>query len=175
MKLKEKEEKALSGSDILKLLNGKTRIIKYSELSKIDNINKLLFGFDSCVILILSKENYGHWICIIRRNDVLEFFDSYGFFIDDPIYFKNNDKYFRKKYGQDYPHLTCLFLDASNEYTITYNEIRFQKMKPNIATCGRHVCCRIMYKNLNLYEYYNFLKSIDKDLDKVVTLLTHKI
>jgi len=175
MKLEEKEEKAISGGDILKLLNGKTRVIKYSELAKINNINELLFGYDSCVILILSKQNYGHWVCITRRDNILEFFDSYGFFIDDDEYFKRTSKYCRKMFGQDYPHLTYLFLTADPEYKITYNEIRFQKMSPYVSTCGRHVICRIIYKNMDLYDYYNFLKSIDNDLDKVVTLLTHKI
>lgn len=175
MKLKEKEEKAISGSDIMKLLNGRTRIIKYSELSKITNINKLLFGYDSCVILILSKENYGHWVCLTRRGNILEFFDSYGYFIDDPIYFKNNNKYFRKINNQDYPHLTYLLLKASDEYKISYNEIQFQKMSPDISTCGRHVVCRIMYRKLDLYSYYNFLKSFNRDFDEIVTLITHKI
>lgn len=175
MKLQEKEQKALSGSDILKLLNGSTKIIKYSELSKFSNINQLLFGYNSCVILILSKENYGHWVCVTRNGNNLEFFDSYGYFVDDPIYFKNTSKYFRKHNGQDLPLLTYLFLIASYEYNITYNDLRFQKMEKNIATCGRHVVCRIKYKNLDLYDYYYFLKSIGDDLDKVVTLLTHKI
>ena len=175
MKLEEKEKKAISGGDILKILNGKTRIMKYSDLAKINNINELLFGFDSCVILILSKENYGHWVCITRHGKKLEFFDSYGFFIDDDDYFKRTSKYCRKVFGQDYPHLTYLFLTCDPEYEITYNEIRFQKMSPKISTCGRHVICRIMYKNLELYDYYNFLKSIGNNLDKVVTLLTHKI
>lgn len=175
MKLQEKEQKALSGSDIQKLLNGSTRVIKYSELSKINDLNQLLFGYNSCVILILSKENYGHWVCITRSGNILEFFDSYGYFVDDPIYFKNTSKYFRKVNGQDFPHLTSLFLIAANEYVITYNELHFQKMSPNISTCGRHVVCRIKYKNLDLYKYYDFLKSIDNDLDKVVTILTHKI
>lgn len=175
MKLQEKEEKALSGSDIIKLLNGRTRVIKYSELSKIYDINELLFGLNSCVILILSKENYGHWVCITRNNNVIEFFDSYGYFIDDPIYFKNTSKYFRKINDQDYPHLTYLLLKASNENIITYNELKFQKLEKNISTCGRHVVCRIKYKKLNLYDYYNFLKSIDNDLDKVVTILTFNV
>lgn len=175
MKLQEKEQKALSGSEILKLLNGSTRVIKYSELSKVNNINELLFGYNSCVILILSKENYGHWVCITRNNDLVEFFDSYGYFVDDPIYFKYTSKYFRKINNQDYPHLTYLFLLASDEYKITYNELKFQKMKPNISTCGRHVVCRIKFKDKNLYDYYNFLKSIDPDLDKVVTILTHSV
>lgn len=175
MKIQEKEEKALSGSDILKLLNGRTRVMKYSELSKVDDINQLLFGYDSCVILILSKENYGHWVCLTRNNNILEFFDSYGYFIDDPIYFKNTSKYFRTVNKQDYPHLTYLLLKNSNDYVITYNELVFQKTAPNISTCGRHVVCRIRYKKMDLYEYYDYLKSIGSDLDKVVTILTHKI
>lgn len=175
MKLQEKEQRALSGSEILKLLNGRTKVIKYSDLKNINNINELLFGYNSVVILILSKKNYGHWVCLTRRGDILEFFDSYGYFIDDPIYFKNTPKYFRKINDQDFPHLTALLLSCYEDYKITYNELRFQKMNPNISTCGRHVVCRIYYKNLDLYDYYNFLKNIHKDLDKVVTILTHKI
>ena len=123
----------------------------------------------------MSKENYGHWVCLTRNDNNLEFFDSYGFFVDDPIYFKNSSKYFRKVNNQNYPHLTYLLLKATPEYNINYNEIRFQKMNSNISTCGRHVACRICYKQLDLYSYYNFLKSIGNNLDKVVTMLTYKI
>lgn len=175
MKIKEKEEKALSGGDIMKLLNGRTRIIKYSDLANIDSINKLLFGYDSCVILIMSKENYGHWVCLTRSDNRLEFFDPYGYEVDDPIYFKNTSKYFRKINNQDYPHLSYLLYLCADEYDLQYNEIRFQKMDNKTSTCGRHVVCRIYYKKYDIYEYYNFLKSIGNDFDKVVTLLTYKI
>ena len=173
MKLLQKEEKALSGSDITKLLNGKTKIIKYSELAKINDINELLFGYNSCVILILTKENFGHWVCLTKHDTNLEFFDSYGHFIDDPVYFKQNTAYFRHKNNQDFPHLTWLLLKT--DYDLSYNEIPFQKSEPNIATCGRHVVCRIMNKKMNLYDYHKVLKKISPDLDKAVTILTHSV
>lgn len=183
MKLKEQERKALSGGELVKFLGGKTRVIKYSDLSKIHDINEVLFGFNSCIILILSKKNFGHWVCLTRRNDELEFFDSYGYTIDDPVYFKLNNKYFRKVNNQDYPHLTYLLMKTP--YKLMYNEIKFQKKNPNIATCGRHVACRIMYKHLNLYQYKDILdyykekyeKKYEKkyDYDEIVTILTQKM
>lgn len=175
MKVTDKEAKALSGSDIMKLLNGSTKIIKYSDLENVYDLNTLLFGFNTCVILIMSKANYGHWVCLTRNGNTIEFFDSYGYPPDDPIYFKNTSKYFRKINNQDYPHLTWLLIRAADEYDIDYNELILQKTDPSISTCGRHVVCRIRNKRLNNYQHYDYLSSINKDLDYVVTLLTHNI
>lgn len=175
MKIEEKEQKALSGSDIMKLVNGRTKIIKYSELAKVNDINELLFGYDSCVILILSKQNFGHWVCLTRHGNKLEFFDSYGNLVDDPVYFKSTTKYFRKHNGQDFPLLSYLLLKADDEYDLTYNEINFQKEDPSVSTCGRHVACRIMFKKLDLYQYCKMLGNINKDYDKAVVILTHKV
>lgn len=175
MKIDQKEQKALSGSEIMKLLNGRTKVIKYSELGKIHDINELLFGHDSCVILILSRENYGHWVCLTRRGNILEFFDSYGYLVDDPIYFKNTSKYFRKHNGQDFPLLSYLLLKCGNEYDLTYNEINFQKDNKSVATCGRHVACRIRFRKMDLYDYCRMLRNINPDYDKAVVLLTHKV
>lgn len=173
MNIFDKEKKALSGDDITRIVNGKTNIIKYSDLANITDINEVLFGFRSCVILILTKEDFGHWVCITTRGNILEFFDSYGYFIDDPIYFNKNSYYFRKKNNQDYPHLSCLLYNS--DYNITYNELPFQSSKNYIATCGRHVACRILNKNITLYKYYNKLKRINKDLDIAVVILTKEI
>lgn len=175
MKLVDKEKKALTGSDIIGLVGGKTKIIKYSELADYNDIGDVLFGYNSCVILIMTKANFGHWVCLTRRGNILEFFDSYGHFIDDPIYFRQNTAYFRKINNQDYPLLTGLLLNSECNYEITYNELPFQKKGDDTATCGRHVACRIMNKNLDLYDYYKKLKKVNPDLDIAVVLLTHSV
>ena len=150
MNIFDKEKKALSGDDITRIVNGKTNIIKYSDLANITDINHLIIRF--------AHENIG-----FKRELVLICSE----------YFNKNSYYFRKKNNQDYPHLSCLLYNS--DYNITYNELPFQSSKNYIATCGRHVACRILNKNITLYKYYNKLKRINKDLDIAVVILTKEI
>ena len=53
--------------------------IKYCELSKYNDIEDLLPNNIDCVIMLVEHSlNNGHWVCILRYNDIIEFFDSYG-------------------------------------------------------------------------------------------------
>jgi hypothetical protein len=67
----------LSGKDILNMLEGKTKILIYPNLHKYNNINELLHPYGSCVILYMTKRNYGHWTCLVDHNDRIEFYDPY--------------------------------------------------------------------------------------------------
>ena len=93
-----------------------------------------------------------HWICIIRylKNNIptLEFFDSYGFFPDDEKKLINKD--FLRSTNQRYNKIAELLLEASNRYTIEFNDYKLQKKSSDLATCGRHVISRILLKDLNI-------------------------
>ena len=55
--------KALSDSDIRKILGHDTKIIKYSELSQFTDLDQLLPNpLDYCIILYEDDIDRGHWV-----------------------------------------------------------------------------------------------------------------
>ena len=82
--------KALSDEDIGTVLGADTKIIRYSELRHIDDLDELLTKeIDYCIILYEDRPDRGHWTALSRYNSIYEHFDSYGNRPDkslDPIY-----------------------------------------------------------------------------------------
>ena len=55
--------KALSDTDIRRILGNGTKVIKYSELSHYDDLNQLLpKDTDYCIILYEDHVDHGHWV-----------------------------------------------------------------------------------------------------------------
>src|SRR6185437_3614673 len=159
---------ALSNTDISKALNNKTKIIQYKDLLNYKDIDDLLYPHNKAVILYNTKENYGHWTCIIKRNDSIEMFDSYGYKPDD------QQKYITEKVksenNMDFPYLTYLLYKSKNKYKIHYNNYKLQSEKDGINTCGRWVILRIHLKEMNIDEFSKLIKN-----DKNVYYLTSEI
>jgi hypothetical protein len=169
------EDIALSNFDIFDLLNGKVNIELYPNLHNYDNLDQLLGKYGICVLLFEAKPSYGHWVCLLKLNNMeVEFFNPYGGFPDDSLLQINQE--FRKKSDQEYPLLSELLLNSP--YKLTYNEYQFQEIKSDIKTCGRHCSVRLMCQELSLYQYVKFLdklcKKFDTNYDGMVTLLTIK-
>lgn len=160
---------ALSDSELLQLLNGKTNIITYPELINYKDIDQILHPYGSCILLFESEPNYGHWCAIFKRNNkTLEFFNAYGGFPDDSL--KYVPEHYKIISNQNVPYLS--FLLYNSKYNLEYNEHRFQKRENDIRTCGRWCAVRILLKHLTLNEFYKIFK---KDGDNLVTLLTMHI
>lgn len=167
------ENIALSNHDILKLLNNKCNIVLYPDLHKYDNIDQLLDPYNACIILYESKPQYGHWCALTKRdNNIIEFFNPYGGLPDCCL--KQISYDFRKKSNQLIPHLSHLMKDSP--YELHYNEFQFQQKGYDIKTCGRHCCVRVFCKDIDIYQYKDFLdflcKKLKTDYDGVVTILT---
>lgn len=168
-------DKPTNTEDLMKILknNDRKKIITYPQLSRINKIEDLLpKKEDFIIILYLTKENYGHWICLTRRDNVIEFFDPYGYQIDTELKWADRD--FREKSNSNYPYLLELLTDAANRgYEIHFNHYNLQKKDPKISTCGYHSALRCVFKHLNLEEYVNFLLKLKKifkinNIDKLV-------
>lgn len=170
--IKEYEKISLSNFQVFDLLNKKTRVLTYTELTNHEDIADVLAPHGCFVLLYLSKKDYGHWCCVIQHPDRIEFFDPYGTYIDNELEYISGD--FRKKSEQMFPHLTKLLYDSG--VPIEYNQYRFQKHGANINTCGRHVSMRILLKHMLLDEYHDFIvntaKKLKTDADGLVTMLT---
>jgi len=166
-------DESLSSEDIVRLVKGKTKIILYPELANYKNINDVLEPYGSAVILYLSDKNYGHWVCLIKHPDRIEFFDSYAMKPDTEFYFIKEKE--RKKYNyHGRPYLTELLYNS--KIPIEYNHQPLQSESDDIATCGRHVAIRILFKDLLLDDYLKIIKGVrDMTPDELVLYLTENL
>jgi len=188
-KKKEKQiiKYALSDDEIKKYIPN-TKIVKYSDLKKYNNIRDLLPSNKSTALILYEHApNIGHWTAIMRYLnkkgiDTIEFFDSLA---DDgrpdsELKWLSNQE--NQLLGQNIPYLTNL-LNIS-KIPVIYNKFKFQsehnkKDGKNINTCGRHCVLRIkslLDCDYDLQDYYKFMKSIKKDsdntYDQIVSHLT---
>jgi hypothetical protein len=176
--IKKNEDIALSNYEIDKKLDGKTKVLKYSALRRFNNINDLLEPYKNFILLFMSKPNYGHWTCVLKHSNKIEYFDPYGGQSNYPDTILDKiDNNIKKETNQNYPYLTKLLYNSN--YPIEYNNYRFQEMGNSIKTCGRHCIVRILLKDLELEEYYNFMHNLSKsykmNYDEIVTIITMKI
>lgn len=171
--LKKLKSKYLSGSDLLKLVNYKASIISYPEIKNYENLDELLGENQAIILLYETEPRVGHWITIFKTpKNTIEFFDPYGYFPDDELEFI--PKNFRNISNQNKRYLTKLLYDS--KYPIEYNNYELQQDKDDIATCGRHVAMRLLFREIPLKNYIKIMKGVKKfSPDDIVTLLTGDI
>ena len=156
----------LSGDDIERITDGKCKIIAYEDLRGFSNIEELLNPHNAVIILYQTKANYGHWVSILKYDNHIEFFDPYGFGVDeeleiiDHLHLRNQT-----------PHLTHL-INNSN-YKIIFNDKKLQKFSEHINTCGRWCSLRVRFKDVSLKKFINLMtKNKHYDGDFWVSALT---
>ena len=156
--------KALSDADIRAILGSNTKIIKYSELSGYRDLDDLLPNLlDYVIILYEQSESVGHWVALLKYNNIFEFFDPYGFVVDKPLTWINFKT--RRELDELTPYLTNLL---KHEQYI-YNRVKYQDEDSYVFTCGAHVCHRIyrlINNNMNLEQYHEFMKNL-RDESKI--------
>lgn len=169
--IKKNRKIPLSNTDIINLVDGDTNLIKYGQLSEVDNIDQILSPHGACVILYETSPNVGHWVCVFKKNkNNIEFFDPYAYMFDEEQLKFNKNKAFKKESNQDFPHLTYLLYNSP--YKIHYNEFPLQKKRSDTSTCGRFVAMRLMLRHIPLKKFKKIMNSTDLTPDDFVTLLT---
>ena len=152
--------KALSDADIQRILGGDAKIIKYSELGHLYDIDQLLTNDkDYCIILYEDAPNRGHWTALLKYNGLYEHFDSYGVKPDTELKWISAKR--NRMLNQDEPYLTQLLEKEEEKYI--YNNVAYQSKDSKVNTCGSHVVHRIYrLKNydMSLPDYYQYMKSI---------------
>lgn len=170
--IKKYEDTALSNYDLIDMLDGKANIVIYPDLKKYSSIDEVLGKYGACFLLFETKPKFGHWVSLFKRGNTIEFFNSYGGFPDDSL--KYIPLHFREESGQKIPLLSLLLLDSP--YDLEYNEFKFQKQKRDIKTCGRWAVIRLLLRDLDIYQFKDFIDLMKKetklDGDQLVTLLT---
>lgn len=158
----------LSNDDIVEACSNKTKVIRYKELIEYKNIDELLHPYNNVVILYETTPSYGHWICLLKYGNTIEFFDPLGMDIDYILDIINPK--FKLLSGQSYPILSNLL--CNSKYNILTNDVQLQKNQKDVSTCGRHVIMRINLRKMPLKQYQNIFRGNKYDPDKLVTYLT---
>jgi len=174
-KLNEIIQQPTTDADIKHFLGNNTKILKYADLSKYNNIHDLLPKQTDFVVLLFEQEiDKGHWVCICKNNDEISYFDPYGNRPSEN--FKWNSNTTNNELQQDKRSILNLF-DSSN-IPVFYNDFRYQKMENDINTCGRHVSFFIINNQQygrSLDDYHdlmNYLKTTFKlNYDQIVSVV----
>jgi len=161
----------LSSTDILKALNGKVKIITSDQLYKFDSIDELLEPYNKVVILYIWKVKpcYGHFTCLSKRGDTIDYFDSFGKSIDSVN--KELSYEFKSQNHLTYPYLTKLLYDSP--YNIEFNENPIQDMKSSV--CGRYVIVKLALSDIPMQVFQQMFSKNTKDNDKLILGLTEEI
>lgn len=167
---------SLNDRDMMKLTEGKARLITHPEIGDYKNIDDLLGPHKACIILYVTKildDNsvYGHWCCVFKaewRNDTISYFDSYGNKPDNTLSHMSDQAI--SEYGQE-PILSHMLLNCG--YRVVYNKAKLQKHEKGNAICGRLCSLRLQFKNIDGNEFAYMMTSY-KNLssDELATLLT---
>lgn len=165
--------KALSNEDIIRKLkkyNMKINFIPYHLIKEINDLNKLI----PCIILLEIEFPVGHWACLFRNQEGINYFDPLGNPPDELIKEHFNHPRGRQQMNADYTYLDELLYN-NNEFPIVYNEQKLQD-PPQTQTCGywcavRLLCHNILNDDFNeifmkynandrqkkIYKFYNYL------------------
>jgi hypothetical protein len=170
---------SLSGEEVLKLCDGKARLVVYEELYNFKTLDELLRPWGSVILLYEYKRNdngsYGHYVCLNvvpdeKGGTTVEHFDSLGYKPDEELFKIGIPPEFAKRTSQDKQYLLMLLINSNRN--ISYNEHKFQKDSPSINTCGRWCGVRIFLKNKTLEEFARLFLETHENPDFLITFLT---
>jgi hypothetical protein len=137
----------------------KDKIVKYSDLKNYRSINDLLpEDFDFRIVLIESQRNSGHWTCVLKYKDVIEYFNSYGTFCGYD--FKFIAASMCRMLGQGRDDLLELLRTKRPDQQLYYNKKKLQSDAEGINTCGRHVIARCLAAIVG-YQLDEFIKKCE--------------
>lgn len=196
MKRFEKEKrKALSTADIFDIAKMTCNVLKYPDLKYMNNLNDLFeesssdyrllrpqydFDYNTCILLYMSRPNFGHWCSITRKVDLdagtrlrIDFLDPYGTIIDDQLDHINQD--FRDESDQNKAYLCKLLSNFNGD--VHYNSIQLQKLDGKSSTCGRYAALFLKYNQIPVERFSEILKKASKksniSVDDLVTAMTY--
>lgn len=165
-KVREISETPMGDDNIRQYLPG-AKVLKYSELADVDNIEELLPRPKTYFFLLYEQSfNSGHFVVVNRYidngKDTICFFCSYGSKIDAPLYWNSQGK--NKELGQDQPYLSQLLQKSGKN--IQYNRVQYQSKTSPKATCGAFATLWIkanLRDNMNLQEFHEWITEIKNE------------
>jgi len=157
----------LTDDDIVNICRGDVDIYSYEDLAKFNSSNDLFKNSNNAMILYTTHDNFGHWSLLMKRGEnLLEFFDSYGYGVDEAVKFIRQH-HTRVHHDNILYHLTYLIEQSGSK--VISNKKRLQKQAKDIETCGRWTSLRVRFSHLS-NERFN--KIFGPNGDYVVTMMT---
>lgn len=167
--INEIKEVPMGDNDIKQYLPN-AKILKYTDLAKVSNIEDILKKpRDFFILLYQDSDHTGHWCCVARTDkNTISFFDPYGCKISPDEELKWLDKSTRRQLGTNKPYLSQLF--DKTDKKVKFNTIKYQQDHDTnaVQTCGRHCTFFLMnmLKGHNLDSYYNMMNELRNKLKK---------
>lgn len=145
----------LDGGQMMKIT--KCPIIKYPEFNNMKSIDEAFVKSNAVIIYFeIEDVNSGHWTCMMKNNNQIEFFDPYGLKIDSEFKYMTMHK--RKELNEQFKPLSKLLY--SSPYKIIHNSYKIQQFQFNYngqiirpQTCGRHTALRLIDKDKPLEQH----------------------
>jgi hypothetical protein len=175
-KLDEIKKYALGDDDMNAILGDNLFIFVYPYLDDVKHIDDV---FDnegrSLMLYLVNNINSGHWVCMIKKDNKILYFDPYGKKPDNIIDLLDD----RKKDELDMEQKKLTSLLKNSGYDVFYNTFPYQKLGDNINTCGRHCALRLLHRDLSDIQYHNlinkYIKKYNLNTDETVSLLIYNI
>ena len=167
---------ALSNDDINHILEPDTKIFTYPEFGKMNSITEAFDKLGRCVFLFLTTSpTSGHWCCMFKRSDCIEYFSSYGDKPEDERKWLTEEQL--EELGQEEPYLYDLLKQSG--YKVYWSTHQYQSDRQDINTCGRWCVMRLICKDFSNKEFYNLVKEQMKERgitkpDDFVALFTYE-
>ena len=141
------------------------KIIRYAQLFEYDKITELLpKARDYVIILVEHRKCEGHWQCLLRYGNTIEFFCSYGSYPDEAYSWNSPEQNLEVDVPE--PYLTTLLKRAENVgFNVIYNKKDYQSESSDVTTCGAYVVFRILTflcDDMNLHDFQKLMQVIKK-------------
>lgn len=140
----------VSDKEILSICKGKVNIVQYHDLALVYSIDEIFKPeLNNCVIMLLELTEGNHWVTLIKKDNIIEYYNSYGKKPDAEL-----NLY---KYRQ--PYLSNLLYKSG--YMINWSNQLMQQFKNDVNTCGRWASLRAVYHELDNFSFNRFMKNIN--------------
>lgn len=159
----------LSSDTLLKIIDGKSTIHRYSDLDSIKTLKELLGVNQASVLVYQHTSDFGHFVAVFMVDDhTVEVYDPYGIPVDSELQFSEEN--LRIHNGVPTPHLSTLIQNSG--LTVIHNTQRNQQFLRNVETCGKHCGHRLFFRKMPLKEYNKLFKKNRFNADWMVSAMT---
>jgi len=161
----EKIKLTAMGDDDINYYLPNTPIKLFRELKQYhNNINNMLPNNGSSIIILMEfSKMRGHWICITKNDNTINYFDSYGY-KPEGIFDYFDDKTNKELDQDDEQYILKMLNNKHNNLKTFWNDVPYQKDDPKIATCGAHCIFFILNNNqgVSLKQYKQLMDKLKK-------------
>jgi hypothetical protein len=157
----------VSDKDLKNRIHSPFKLVLYPDLGNYQNITDILPNEFSTLIILLEAGSGNHWTCLIRRNNILTYFDSYGKKPDGEFYLI--PKATQIQLHEQGHYLSVLLNQAKKSgFKVQYNKTDFQSHADGVNDCGKWIYMFIeaSISGLNLNQFQNSIKQTKKQTGK---------